>query len=138
MADASKIRLPDNSVVNLKDSRIPGVDSTPTSGSTNVVTSGGVYDEVHPAVVSSQPSGGFLPNILYELGELEGDTTFALASEVSGIVNHYYWTFETGSTAPTITWPSGISWCGGSAPTISTNKHYEVSVLDGNAISMEV
>lgn len=44
MADISKIKLPDNSVVNIKDARITGVDSTPTSGSTNVVTSGGVHE----------------------------------------------------------------------------------------------
>lgn len=43
MADVSKIKLPDNTEVNVKDSRISGVDSTPTSGSANVVTSGGVY-----------------------------------------------------------------------------------------------
>ena len=42
MADISKIKLPNNSEVNIKDSRIPGVTSSVTSGSTNVVTSGGV------------------------------------------------------------------------------------------------
>ena len=44
MADVTKIKLPDNSEYNLKDHRIPGVDTTPTSGSNNVVTSGGIYD----------------------------------------------------------------------------------------------
>ena len=38
-----KIKLPNNSVVDINDPRIPGVDTTPTSGSTNVVTSSGVY-----------------------------------------------------------------------------------------------
>lgn len=46
MADVSKIKLPDNTEVNIKDSRIPGIDSTPTSGSTNPVASGGVYAAV--------------------------------------------------------------------------------------------
>lgn len=46
MADISKIKLPNNSVVNIKDARIAGVDTTPTSGSTNVVSSGGVYAEL--------------------------------------------------------------------------------------------
>lgn len=49
MADVSKIKLPDNSVVNIKDARITGVDTTPTSGSTNVVTSGGVYTAIEDA-----------------------------------------------------------------------------------------
>lgn len=42
MPDVSKIRLPDNSEVTIKDSRISGVDTTPTSGSGNIITSGGV------------------------------------------------------------------------------------------------
>lgn len=46
MADISKIKLPDNNTYNIKDYRIPGVDSTPTSGSSNLVTSGGVYNAV--------------------------------------------------------------------------------------------
>ena len=98
-----------------------------------------VYNEVHPGIVTAQPAGGFAPNILYNLGELTGAVTFALAAEVSGIVNHYYWTFDTGSTAPTITWPAGItSWVGGSAPTIGASKHYEISVLNGVGAYLEV
>ena len=38
-----KVKFPNNSVVEIQDSRITGVDNTPTSGSGNVVTSGGVY-----------------------------------------------------------------------------------------------
>ena len=55
MADVTKIKLPDNSIVNIKDYRIPGVDSTPTSGSDNVVTSGGIYEalEDNSLVVSA-------------------------------------------------------------------------------------
>lgn len=43
MADIKKVKLPDNSEYNIKDYRIPGVDTEPTSGSDNVITSGGVY-----------------------------------------------------------------------------------------------
>lgn len=88
---------------------------------------------------TSMPSGGFKPNILYVLGTLTGTVTFSLASPASQyMVNHYYWTFDTGSTAPTVTWPSGLSWNGGSAPTVAANKHYEISVLEGVAAFMEV
>jgi hypothetical protein len=99
-----------------------------------------VYDEVHPAIASSQPAGGMLPNVLYNLGTLSGDTTFTLASASdANIANHYYWTFDTPSTAPTITWPAAItSWNGGSAPTINASKHYEISVLNGIGCYMEV
>lgn len=98
-----------------------------------------VYDEVHPAPGSSEPSGGFLPNVVYNLGTITGSRSFAMAAAVSGIVNHYFWTFETGSTAPTITWPAAITaWNGGSAPTINASKHYEISVLNGIGAYMEV
>ncbi len=95
--------------------------------------------EAKTLVASSQPSGGFLSNVFYNLGTLTGSVTFALATPADAtIANHYYWTFETGSTAPTITWPNGITWFGGSAPAINSNKHYEISVLNGIGVFMEV
>ena len=52
--------------------------------------------------------------------------------------DHYFIIFETGATAPTITWPTAIrSWVGGSAPVITANTHYEVSILDGIAAYIE-
>lgn len=45
-----KVKLPDNSVEEVRDSRIPGIDSTPTSGSANLVTSGGVAQALSQAV----------------------------------------------------------------------------------------
>ena len=97
------------------------------------------YDAINPAVQSAQPSGGFAPNVLYNLGELTGNVTFALATPAdANIANHYYWTFDTASSAPTITWPTGITWMGGSAPTINADKHYEISVLNGIGTFLEV
>ena len=92
----------------------------------------------HNSASATQPSGGFLPDVVYHLGELSGSVTFALASAVSGNINHYFWTFSTGATAPTITFPNSITWAGGSAPTISANKNYEISVLNGIAYYSEV
>lgn len=112
---------------------------TDKNSDTKTASPKAVYSEVHPATASSQPVGGFLPNVFYNLGELTGSVTFALASpDDATIVNHYYWTFETGSTAPTITWPNGITWLGGSAPEISASKHYEISVLNSIGTFMEV
>ena len=37
--------------------------------------------------------------------------------------------FLTPSTAPTITFPSGIRWAGGSAPSIEASTYYEVSIV---------
>lgn len=95
----------------------------------------------HPAYYSkeaetSNPSGGFLPDVVYSLGTLTGTVTFSLAAAVTGNVNHYFWMFDTGSTAPTVTFPASVTkWTGNcvtsNAPVISANKRYEVSVLDG-------
>ena len=92
-----------------------------------------LLDAIQPAVVTTQPAGGMRPNIFYNLGVLSDDTTFALATpEDNTIVNHYYWAFETGDTAPTITWPASIiAWNTGEAPDIDANYHYEISVLNG-------
>lgn len=87
-------------------------------------------------VATSIPVGGMLPNVLYELGTI-GNTTISLAAGTAGMLNHYYFTFETGNAAPTITWPS-LTWVDGSAPTINADKHYEVSVLDGYALYVEL
>lgn len=99
-----------------------------------------LLNEIQPPVQGSMPIGGMAPNRLYNLGELSGDTTFVLAAPTDNtIANHYYWIFETGSSAPTITWPAEIiSWNGGEAPEIEDNMHYEVSVLNGIAAFMEI
>lgn len=38
-----KVKLPNNTVVDINDARIPGIDNTPISGSSNPVSSDGVY-----------------------------------------------------------------------------------------------
>ena len=100
-------------------------------------------NHTHPQYYSKtaeteQPSGGFLPDVAYNLGTLTGTVVFALSAAVTGQLNHYYWVFDTGSTAPTVTWPTGITWAGGSAPTVVASKHYEVSILGGIAYCSEV
>lgn len=112
---------------------------TSSSSDAQYPSAASVYRAIHPAIATTQPAGGFLPNIVYDLGTLSGNTTFALATPAdANVVNHYYWTFDTGSTAPTITWPTGLTWFGGSAPTINASKHYEISVLNGIGVAMEV
>ena len=78
-------------------------------------------------------SGGMNSNTLYILGELNSDTTFVLSPVGDNtIANVWIWTFSTGSTAPTITWPAQITmWSNGDAPDIEANKYYEVSAMNG-------
>ena len=111
---------------------------THLSGDTDTVDLNHVHPQYYSkAAESSQPVGGFAPDVVYVLGELSGSVTFALASAVSGNVNHYFWTFETGASAPTVTWPAGITWLDGSAPTPGASKHCEVSILGGVGVYME-
>ena len=90
-------------------------------------------------IETEQPSGGMLSNTLYNFGELKSDTTFTMAAATdSTIVNVWDWTFEIGATTYTIIWPSEIKiWLGGAAPTINSNKHYEINVMDGYATFIE-
>lgn len=91
-----------------------------------------VYDAINPPIVTIQPVGGFEPGKKYRLGTLTGNVTFALSNPTdSNISNVYWWTFETGSTTPTVTWPSGVVWPDGVTPSIDSGKHYEVRVEDG-------
>lgn len=91
------------------------------------------------SVVSTIPVGGLLPNTFYNVGTLSSATNINLASGTAGELNLYHIRFSTGATAPTITWDASITaWQGGSAPTINANKTYEVSILDGIGIAMEV
>lgn len=90
-------------------------------------------------VASSQPAGGMLPNVLYTLGTLTGSVTISFATPSDNTIeNEYKFTFDTGSTAPTITFPDSITgWVGNcldnGAPLISASKHYEVSSVNGYA-----
>lgn len=99
----------------------------------NSYTLSSKYHICDTEVASSMPQNGMLPNTLYNLGELVSDTTFVMAAVTDNtIANVWTWTFSTGSTTPTITWPAEITmWNGGEIPEIEANKYYEVSVMNG-------
>ena len=75
------------------------------------------------------------PNVLTRLGTLASAVTLSLdtSKEESGVTNVYDIIFATPADAPSITWPEGISWVGGSAPAIAGGKTYEVSIMDNLA-----
>lgn len=153
MSDIPRVPVTDvtvggTSVVSSGTAAIPQIPTVPTivtdiaankTSTTTTAAPSAVYNEVHPAVASSQPAGGFLPNVVYDLGTLTGTVTFALATPSDAtIANAYFWTFETGSTAPIINWPSGVNWSGGSAPAVSASKHYEIMIRNGYGTSIEI
>lgn len=75
------------------------------------------------------------PNVLTKLGTLASSVTLSLdtSKEEAGVSNVYDIIFSTPTAAPSITWPEGISWIGGSAPAIAGGKTYEVSIMDNLA-----
>ena len=64
----SKVKLPNNTTQDIHDSRIAAIDSAPASGSTNVVTSGGVYTAIENA-------GGGIENVAVTVGPNSGTPT---------------------------------------------------------------
>ena len=118
---------------------VAGTEKIPVS-STEYITPAQIAETVETGtpVETSQPAGGMLPNVLYKLGTLSGSVTLSLAAATDNTIeNEYHFTFDTGSTAPTVTWPSNLTWAGGSAPTVNASKHYEVSIEDGYAYATE-
>lgn len=75
------------------------------------------------------------PNVLTKLGTLASSVTLSLdtSKEEIGVTNMYDIIFVTPTDAPSITWPEGITWVGGSAPAIAGGKTYEVSIMDNLA-----
>ena len=144
----SDVTLGGTSVVSSGVAVLPAYPTVPTistdiatdkASDTKTASPKAVYDGVHPAVGSSQPAGGMLPNVFYDLGTLSGDTTFAFATASDNTIeNEWMFEFTTPSTAPTITWPNAITgWAGGTAPTINASKTYQVSVLNGLGVIVE-
>lgn len=90
-------------------------------------------------LIVTEPEGSasyiIAPNRLTRLGTLAAAVTLSLdtASEEAGVANVYDIVFTTPADAPSITWPEGVSWVGGSAPSIVGGKTYEVSIMDGLA-----
>ena len=78
------------------------------------------------------------PNKVYIFESRTNNLTLTLGTPISGIVNEYHMFIYTGSSAPTITFPSGISWTGSAAPTIAASKTYEISILNKIAAYFEV
>lgn len=76
------------------------------------------------------------PNTLTKLGTLAPNVTLSLNTSIeeAGVSNIYDIIFSTPTDAPSITWPEGISWIGGSAPTIAGEKTYEISIMNNLAI----
>lgn len=89
-------------------------------------------------IPDSTASQELAPNVLYIFETRTSTLTLTLGTPIVGIANEYHFFIVCGSTAPTVNFPTGITWNGGSAPTIADNKTYEVSILNNVAAYFEV
>lgn len=80
------------------------------------------------SVLSSIPSSGMLPDVMYALGEISADPNVTLAAAPSDGKDHEWMlTFATGATAPaSVTFPDDVVFT--DTPTFEASKHYEVSM----------
>lgn len=111
-------------------------------GSGNIVISGGgsssggsgAYVEVNHG--TSDTTFTLTPNTFHVWDEVASlDLSFADAQ--AGVANEYLFQFTSGATATTLTLPDGLKWANDSAPTITENMIYQVSVLKGLANVLE-
>lgn len=77
-------------------------------------------------VTDADTSDTLSPNIMYEFGEV-ASIDIGLSTPVSGEVNEWQFSFDSGSTATTFSVPSGVVWT--STVSIAANMHYEVNIV---------
>ena len=81
------------------------------------------------------PDAGLLPNVAYELGELDADLDVTLQEPADATIrNEYMLSFSLGATAHTVTFPETLAWAGGTSPAFEANKSYEVSIVEGKGL----
>jgi len=90
-----------------------------------------------PIISQSAASVSINPNCMNVWGEM-ASLTISLATPVDpSVMNVYAFRFISGASATSVTWPAGITWAGGTAPTIAASKTYEVTICDNKATVLE-
>lgn len=79
-----------------------------------------------PVTATSEDTVAMETNKAYEITVGETLTLTLTAAKDTTIVNEWQGTFDTGSTAPTVTWPADVIWA--DTPTVTANTHYEFNI----------
>lgn len=80
------------------------------------------YTQAHPTDADFKMQKG----LLYYYGTVADGTSFTL--DASGAGTEWRWVFDTGATAPTLTFPIDVRLPAGFE--VKANKHYEISVIN--------
>lgn len=86
-------------------------------------------DIVKLPVVSVPTSAASLtmePNRMYDISVGDAVALNLTAPTDTTVTNEYQGCFDTGSAAPTVTWPTGVTWA--FAPSVEAKQHYEFSI----------
>ena len=66
------------------------------------------------------------PNRMYNISVGDAVTLNLAAPTDATVTNEYQGCFDTGSTAPSVTWPSGVTWA--FSASVEAKQHYEFSI----------
>lgn len=124
-------------------------DSAPTEDSTALITSDAVFKGIKQAKedvdtgsrITISSSGAITrelkPGVFYDFTGTLSSLTLTFGTPASERENEYKGQFLSGNTVPTVTFPQGIAWIGGT-PTIQANKKYQFSILDNVGVIVGV
>lgn len=73
------------------------------------------------------------PNVYYKISNYT-ILNLTLGTTDAAYMDEFMFEFTTGSSTTTLSLPSTVKWMGGSAPTIKTNKTYQVSIVNNLAV----
>ena len=117
--------------IKLSDKNV-GTDTVATANSSNLITSGAVYNLITKEVTLSGSSTISLnPNTFYKLGS-RSSLTISLVQGVQGELNEYAFEFTSTTDDFTLNMPRGVKWI--EEPEILEGYTYQVSVLNNLAI----
>ena len=96
-----------------------------------IVSQNNALDQINHSETSF--SGSLDSNVIHKFGTMSS-LSFTLNPINPDNANIYTIQFASGSTPTTVTFPAGISWRDGEAPTITANTLYEISILNNFAM----
>lgn len=116
--------------VKLDDKNV-GIDTIATANSSNLITSGAVYNLITKEVNLIGDTVNLNPNVFYKLGSRSSLTVTFIQGNV-GELNEYMFEFTSTTDNFTLNIPTGVKWV--EDPEITNGYTYQVSILNNLAI----
>lgn len=106
---------------------LPSTTTIPTKTS-NLTNDSGFQSLAYTAISSASSSKTLAWNTIYQWTVNPTSISLTLPSAPSDSRGEIVLKFTTGSTAPTVTWPSGLKWANGEEITPEASTTYEFSI----------